>query len=172
MKKENISIRKYRISDLDKLCDLFIDNYIIKDLGSLDFKKINKKSEEKWLKDTLKKYKTKNPGSLSWAIEYNGEYVGGIGMHGADYENEKTEIGYWIGKPYWGQGIATDALCEFLNILDKKYNFKRITALAFSYNVASQRVLEKAGFKFEGLLKKNAKKDGKFYDDKLYARVR
>jgi [ribosomal protein S5]-alanine N-acetyltransferase len=168
-----IKIREYKMSDLDNLCDLFIDDEVLDGLGgSLTEKNVNGKMEKSWLRKTISRYNQKKPESLSWAIEVDGEYVGGIGIHRVEWKDEKSEIGYWIGKPFWGRGIATEALKQFIKFLDRKYDFKRISALVFSYNLASQRVLKKAGFKFEGLLRKNAKKNGRFCDDKLYSRVK
>ena len=173
MVKEKLALRKYKLSDLDRLCELFIDSSVLDSLsGSLTIKTLSKKGEQKWLKETLKKYKEKKPSRLDWVIEFNGEYIGGIGIHDVNWDNQKAEIGYWIAKPYWGKGYATEAVKQLVGILFKKYKLVRISGIAFSDNLASQRVLEKAGFKYEGILRKNAKRKNKFVDDKLYAIVR
>jgi len=172
-RKEKLTLRKYRSSDLDRLCELFIDKDVLDSLsGLLTLKNINKKNETKWLKEALKKYREKKPSRLDWVIEVNGVYVGGIGAQEINWDNQNTEIGYWIGKPYWGKGYATEAVKQVAQILFNKYKFVRISAKAFADNMASQRVLEKAGFKYEGTLRKNAKRKNKFVDDKLYAIVR
>jgi len=173
MKKElGIKLRKYRLSDLDSLCELFIDNNILDNLGTLTKKQLSKKKEEIWIIKAIKRQKEKKPNSLDWAIEANSEYVGGIGIHDIDWDKQKAEIGYWIGKPYWGKGIATEAVKQLVRLLFRRYKFMRISGLIYADNLASQRVLEKVGFKYEGTLKKNAKKKGKFFDDKIYAILR
>ena len=172
MKKPQISLRKYKLSDLDRLCELFIDDAILDSLGALTKKQLSKKKEKIWIKSAIKRQKEKKPNSLDWVIEADNEYVGGIGIHDINWDKQKAEIGYWIGKNYWGQGIATKAVKQLVKLLFKKYKFMRISGLAYVTNLASQRVLEKAGFKYEGTLKKNVKRNGKFFDDKLYAIVR
>ena len=72
------------------------------------------------------------------------ELVGGIGAHQMDYENKEAEICYWIGKHHQGNGYATDAIKIFC---DKLFgSFKKIRAEVFDHNIASRKVLEKAGF--------------------------
>lgn len=83
-------------------------------------------------------------GRDALAIEFNGQLVGCISYW--EYDSETTEIGYWIGKEYWGQGIATQALQNLfrLSSFPKK---KHIVAKVATQNIASQRVLEKCNFK-------------------------
>lgn len=168
-----IRLRKYKINDLERVCILFINEKVIQHLSvPYSAKDISRSDERKWLKKTIFAYRQKKPKEFNLAIEVDGEYVGSIGAHHIDYTNEKTEIGYWIGEPYWGKGIASHAIRKFVVLLFKKYNFKRIEALPYSYNIASQKVLEKAGFNYEGERRKAVKRYGKFYDDKIYAIVR
>ncbi|OUP18046.1 hypothetical protein B5F29_11840 [Lachnoclostridium sp. An196] len=83
-----------------------------------------------------------------------------------------AEIGYYIGENFWGHGIATHAVKQACGDIFARTDILRIFAEPFSYNAASCRVLEKAGFQFEGLLRNNAVKNGKILDMKMYARLR
>jgi [ribosomal protein S5]-alanine N-acetyltransferase len=107
-----------------------------------------------------------------FAIEVDGEAVGGIGViPGADIERFSAEIGYWLGEPFWGRGIISEALVITTARAFERLNLLRLFALAFAENAASTRVLEKAGYICEGVLKSGAVKHGRVYDQLLYARV-
>lgn len=80
-------------------------------------------------------------GSLvAQAIELDGEIVGNIGSWIQDGERD---VGYWIGRKYWGAGIATAALRELLSEVDERPLFAHVV----EHNIGSIRVLEKCGFR-------------------------
>jgi RimJ/RimL family protein N-acetyltransferase len=108
-----------------------------------------------------------------FCIEVNGGAVGGIGIIiGADVHRHTAELGYWLGQELWGRGIMTEAVPAFTDFCFEEFQLRRIYAEPFANNPASARVLEKAGFTFEGRLKNNALKDGKLLDSLLYARTK
>jgi len=109
----------------------------------------------------------------NFAIVAGGEAIGGIGFaiqHDVAYRS--AEIGYWLGEEFWGRGIATEALVAVTEYAFSSFNLCRIYALAFAWNPASARVLEKAGYIFEGRLRKSVTKDGQTIDQLLYATIR
>ena len=96
--------------------------------------------------------------------------VGAIGFNpGKDVECISAEIGYWLGEPYWGRGIMTEVLQAVTKYAMQKFSLTRMFALPFQWNVASFRVLEKAGYKLEGRLHNSCIKDGKIIDQLQYA---
>jgi ribosomal-protein-alanine N-acetyltransferase len=105
-----------------------------------------------------------------WAIEVAGKAVGGIGieLHN-DVERVSAEIGYWLGEPFWGRGIATEALTAVTAAAFKEFEITRLFAVPFADHIASVRVLEKAGYVREGHLRQSAIKDGKIRDQLLFA---
>ncbi len=106
------------------------------------------------------------------AIDVNGEAAGAIGhVAGTDVERYSAEIGYWLGEEYWGRGIATEALILVTSHLFTNGHVLRLFALPFADNAGSRRVLEKAGYDFEGILKSSSVKYGKPRDQALYARI-
>jgi [ribosomal protein S5]-alanine N-acetyltransferase len=108
-----------------------------------------------------------------WAIEVNGEAVGGIGIElHTDVERVSAEIGYWLGEAMWGRGIATEALKAVTAEAFKRFDITRLYALPFADHAASVRVLEKAGYVREGHLRRSAIKDGKVRDQLLFAAYR
>ena len=109
----------------------------------------------------------------SFAIEVDGAAVGGIGFRiQRDVERIGAELGYWIGETYWGRGIATAAVRAVAEHAMATHDLVRVFALPFAHNRASARVLEKAGFVLEGVLRSSALKDGQILDQLLYARIR
>lgn len=107
-----------------------------------------------------------------FAICVEDKAVGGIGftLH-SDIERISAEIGYWLGEPFWGRGIVTEALKAVTNYAIKNHGLKRVYAVPFESNNASFRVLEKAGYLLEGRMKRSAIKDGKVIDQLIYAYV-
>lgn len=109
----------------------------------------------------------------NYAIEYEGKAVGGIGLlFKDDIYRKNAEIGYWLGEPYWGLGIISEAIKQVVNHAFAQYEINRIYAGVFEYNPASMRVLEKAGFEKEAILKKSLVKEGKLYDEHIYVKFR
>ena len=82
------------------------------------------------------------------------------------------ELGYYIAEEYWGNGIMTQAVRQICEYVFKNSDLIRIYAEPFAYNTASCRVLEKAGFQLEGVLRNNAIKNGKVLDMKMYSLIK
>ena len=113
---------------------------------------------------------TKQPSPTVWAIDVDGDAVGGIGIElHSDVERVSAEIGYWLGKDYWGRGIATDALKAVTQEVFKRFEITRLYAVPFADHAASVRVLEKAGYVREGHLRQSAIKNGTIRDQLLFA---
>lgn len=114
-----------------------------------------------------------SPERTGWAIEVDGEAVGGIGLvPGTDVHARSAHIGYWLGESYWGRGIATAAVRQVAPLALSRLGYARLEAPVFAWNPASMRVLEKCGFTREGVMRKSVFKDGEIIDSVLYARVR
>jgi [ribosomal protein S5]-alanine N-acetyltransferase len=114
-----------------------------------------------------------DPGrSIQLAIEVHGQVAGGIGAIAGEGIYEATaQFGYWVGEPFWGRGIATAAAGALAMRIGDEGLFARLEAHVFEWNPASMRVLEKAGFTREAVLRCAATKDGRLIDTVLYARV-
>lgn len=114
-----------------------------------------------------------NLKSYTKAIEIEGKAVGSIGVFVKDDVYCKTgELGYWLGESYWGNGIMTNVIKQICEEAFSKYELVRIYAEPFIYNEGSKRVLEKAGFTLEGILKNNIYKNGVVSDSCIYGLVK
>jgi [ribosomal protein S5]-alanine N-acetyltransferase len=106
----------------------------------------------------------------SLAIEVESQAVGGVSLRlHDDVERVSAEIGYWLGKAYWNRGIMTAAVRAMTSYGFEQFSLTRIYAVPFALNAASHRVLEKAGYKREGVLRCSAIKDGVVIDQVLFA---
>jgi len=106
----------------------------------------------------------------AFAIAVNAEAVGGIGfVLQEDIERVSAEIGYWLAEPFWGRGIATDAVRAVTTYAIAKHALTRVYARVADWNTASMRVLEKAGYTLEARLRRSAIKDGRIIDQLQYA---
>lgn len=120
---------------------------------------------ERWIDFVMK-----NPSYLAFAIADEQELIGAIGaVPYEDVHRFTAEVGFWLGEPYWNKGIISEALILFCNYLFTRYNFNKLIANVFEGNSASMKVLEKGGFKLEGILKQNIYKENKFLDNYVYS---
>ncbi|MBD7969038.1 GNAT family N-acetyltransferase [Paenibacillus gallinarum] len=121
---------------------------------------------ESFIAATQERY-SKNLGSTFALIsKETSELVGCAGMHiVSDYN--RAELAYWIGKPYWGHGYATEAARRMLEYGFDELKLNRIWAAALDRNPASSMVMQKIGMKYEGKLVQHIKKWGE-YEDLVY----
>jgi RimJ/RimL family protein N-acetyltransferase len=120
----------------------------------------------------IKKASAETPAT-SFAIVVDGAAVGGVGIElGTDVFRRSAEIGYWLGEPLWGRGIATEALRAMTEYAFAHFDVCRLEAGVFGWNPASARVLEKAGYTLEGRARNAVVKDDRTTDRLLYGLVR
>lgn len=109
----------------------------------------------------------------SMAIVVDGEPCGGISATIQDDVHRLTaEIGYWLGRNYWGRGIMTEVVRGFADYLFATFPLERIFAVPFANHPASAKVLLKGGFELEGTMKRSAIKEGIVLDQWLFAKLR
>ena len=108
---------------------------------------------------------------LCRAIEVDSHAVGSIGLLlGSDVYRMSAELGYWLAEDFWGRGIMTEAVKRICREGAERWDdLVRIYAEPFDYNTASHRVLEKAGFTLEGIMRSGACKRGRIFDYCMYA---
>ena len=113
---------------------------------------------------------TSRPVRTSFGIDVDGQAIGSISlMLGEDIARRTAEVGYWIGREYWGRGIMADALRTATEYAFAELDLVRVFAVPFVTTTRSSRVLEKAGYVLEGVMRQSAVKDGVILDQFLYA---
>ena len=166
----NCAIRKWNISDRDRLAEIANNRKIQDNLrDGLPYPYTPEDGEE-YILSMLAADETK---TFAFAITVEDVVIGSIGVFRRDNIHFRTaELGYYIGEPYWGKGYATSAVKQICQYVFANTDMIRIFAEPFAHNTASRRVLEKAGFQLEGLLRGNAVKNGAVLDMAMYALVR
>lgn len=163
----NISIREWKYTDAADLTAALSNRKILDNLrDGLPYPYTEKNAEE-YISFIL----NSDPNdTFAFAIEVDGKAVGSIGAFRQGNIHFRTaELGYYLAEEYWGRGIMTSAVRQLCEKLFAETDIIRIFAEPFDYNVGSRRVLEKAGFQLEGIMKNNAFKNGKVLDMALYA---
>lgn len=160
-------LRPWRLSDAPALTEYANDRSIWQNLRDTFPHPYTAQDAEYFLALTAD-----NPRDLHLAFAVDGAAVGSIGVHfKSDVRRRSAEVGYWLARPYWGRGLATAAVQAVSAYVLAHFDVCRLYAVAFGPNVASARVLEKAGFALEATMRKSVVKDGLMLDSKLYALV-
>ena len=124
---------------------------------------------DQWLNRRMENIQRQDK-EVTFAIRKDdGEMIGVVGADSFEIgASHRAEIGYWLARPYWGQGIMTDAVRAYVQYAFDDLKLLRLTAHVFPFNVGSARVLEKNRFKLEGRLRKHFRKEEKLYDAYLF----
>lgn len=113
-----------------------------------------------------------NSRKLLLAIEADGQIAGSFGViFLEDVYRQTAEIAYYLGEQFWGRGLMTKIICRMTDTIFLNYPIIRVQAEPFSFNTASCRVLEKAGFMMEARKKLAVTKNGQIYDSFLYSKL-
>lgn len=165
---DQIKLREWRSSDAKRLVALANNENLAENLLDTFPNPYTLANAEQWIEHCQNEKK-----NILLAIEYKGEFVGGIGAHFKDdIHRYSVELGYWIGEPYWGQGIASKAINSFSEYLFSNYKINRIYGEIFEKNIGSAKALEKNGFEKEAVLKKAGYKNGFFIDLFIYSKLK
>lgn len=162
-------------------CEYYIRSYEIKDKSAI-FKYANNYNVTRLLRDQFPFPYTEEDADIwlqqafsqevepNFAIANDKELIGAIGLKGQDDVNKfSAEIGYWLAEPFWGKGIATEAIKILTGYAFNNFNLNRIFAIIYEGNIASEKALIKAGFIKEATLRKAVFKEKKFIDQYIYA---
>lgn len=109
--------------------------------------------------------------SATWGIQIKdtNKIIGTVGFVSWDRGNNEAEIGYALSHEYWNKGIISEAVKEIINFGFTKMNLKKIIAECKPENIGSGKVLEKCGFKYDGIIKNKMLIKGKFEDMRMYS---
>lgn len=160
-----VILRAFETDDALLLREYLNNPHVTKYLTSSIPQPYEKEDAEWWINEGSKV-------GIVRAIEYEGVFVGAIGANRKQFEHSRSaEVGYWLAEGYWGKGIVTTALRQLTTFIFENTDIVRLQAYVFEGNLASIRVLEKAGYRLEGILQKAIYKHDSFMDASLYATV-
>jgi ribosomal-protein-alanine N-acetyltransferase len=160
-----IKLRPWTISDLESLVKYANNWNVAKNLTDKFPHPYTERNGRKFIE-----FATKDNPIHIFAIDIEGQAIGGIGIHPQDdIYRKNAELGYWLAEPFWGQGIISNAIIQIINFGFSTYDIDRIFARPFGTNIASQKVLKKNNFFLEGLFEKVLFKNGEYLDEFVYA---
>ena len=168
--KPNFTLRYFKDGDQQSLVENGNNSKIFKNLKDTFPNPYTYADATWWIKFN----EQTNKPATCFAIDIDGQVVGAIGIIiGSDIRRVTAEIGYWLGENYWGKGITVEALKQMTAYTFQHFSeIVRLWAAVFEYNKSSMRVLEKAGYEFEGIRKKGAIKNGMVIDEYVYVKFR
>ncbi|MFA6226972.1 MAG: GNAT family protein [Candidatus Paceibacterota bacterium] len=172
LKGNKCVLRSYKKDDIDPMAKIANNKAIAKNMYSGWPNPYTKKDAKLWVERNLKE-QTIIKFPLKLAIEVNGVFAGGIG--GSIKENSNNSamsFGYWLDEKFWGKGIITEAIELFIEYIFKNTKICRISATVYPWNEGSKKVLEKTGFKLEGIMRRSYFKNGKMTDEYLYSKLK
>lgn len=164
-----ISLRPWRMEDLPSILSFAGDREIARWLRDIFPHPYCRKDGEEFLRSCI------NAGDeeVFRAILADGQVVGSVALtRGTDVYHRSAELGYWLGQPFWGRGIMTRAVGQICLLGFTQWEICRIEAKPYADNSASRRVLEKCGFRLEGILCRSVCKWGEMHDSCIYGLVR
>ena len=124
-------------------------------------------------RDFIQRKADEVPACTFAIINHEGKLCGVISLvPQEDVYRMSAEIGYWIGEPFWGQGLATQAISLMTQYGFEELQLERIFAAVFDFNLASMRALEKNGYQKEGVFRNAVIKNDQICDEHRYAKVR
>jgi len=146
---KRLILRKFRENDVDEIFENWISDPEVSKYMVWNSHE-NIEETDKWLKRCIEKYKVID--SYNWGIELkeNEELIGSISANKVENESNCYEIGYAIGRKYWGKGYATEALSVVVEYLMNEVGKRKLLCRCAKENKASQKVICKAGFKYSG----------------------
>lgn len=163
-------IRKWQLSDAEALAAVLSNKNILNNLRDGLPYPYTEKDAKAYISAMLSDDEN---NVFAFAVTVNSSVVGSIGAFRQDNIHSRTaELGYYLAEEYWGQGIMTEAVKQIINYIFDHTDIIRIFAEPFRFNLGSCRVLEKAGFVCEGILRSNAVKNGKIEDMKMYSIIK
>lgn len=164
----DLQIRSWRKSDLDALLRHANNSKIAANLRDQFPHPYTRRDAIEYLS-----YVRDQRPERGFALQRSEEAIGGLGFQiGVDISRVSAEIGYWVSEVYWGKGFATRAVEAATEWAFTEYKLTRVFALVFIHNAPSVRVLEKAGYQKEGVLRRSAVKNGVVLDQIMYSKVR
>ena len=167
LETSRLILKKISLEDAEDMFEYAKDPEVTKYV-SWDYHKSIEDSV-KFINFLLSKYERGEPANWGLYLKENGKLIGTCGFLFIDGRNMIGEIGYVLGKKYWNKGIMTEAVREVIEFGFEQLNLNRIQARCIVENIASERVMQKVGMKFEGVLREVVFVKGRFWDMKMYS---
>lgn len=164
-----LRLRKLAMDDAPDIFEYASDPRVTRYLRFSEHKSLA--DSRAFLMRTLQSYQS--GADLLWGIELKsaGRIIGGCRLN-CNFSHYGAEVGYVLSRQHWGQGFASEAVLAIASFAFTRTELHRMEARCMTEHLASARVLEKCGFRFEGILRECELIKGKFTDLKIYSLLR
>lgn len=163
LKCERLTLRKLKLKDIEPVYNILLDREVSRNIG-VPGEKYELKYARGYVRQSQIRLRKLKEFELAVERNEDGQFIGAVGLFFISHRHKTGWIGYWIGRPYWRMGYASESvkiLCDFsFRVLDLHH----LTAEVFEYNRPSMKLLEKLGWSREVVLRKAELIDGVYYD--------
>lgn len=159
-----IILRKLKLSDANDIYENLQDKEMVKWTLNIPWP-YRKKDAIRFIRRAQYRMRRKTGYAFGIVLKETNRVIGIVDLFRIDWKNKNAEIGYWLGKKYWGRGLTTEAVKLALKFAFENLKLHRIYARLFEENIGSRRVLEKSGFKLEGVLRENRYRYGRWHNE-------
>lgn len=167
---ERLRLRKFKPSDLEVMHAVTSDAEVARHMNWQAHESIGRTAEV--LGGILGEYDTGDCFRWAIALREGDRFIGLMNLKPV-FQHDRVNVGYWIGRPWWGQGYMTEALTAIIRLCFERLGVNRVEADHYTDNPASGRVMEKAGMTYEGTLEQYCLgKDGKYHGCRMYSITR
>ena len=170
LETERLLLRKLVPEDADDIFAYASDEEVAKYMTWDTHKTID--DSQQFINFTLDRYIKDDAGEWGIILKESGKLIGAAGFPWFDRKNSRAEIGYVLGRRYWGKGIMPEAVRRILRFTFNELNLNRIECVHALPNEKSGRVMQKAGMAFEGIARERMFAKGRYWDVKQYAILR
>ena len=170
IRTERLILRPFSLDDVDDVTTLVGDRDIASTTLRIPYP-YDKRMAEEWIQSHQPRLVLDEGVVFAVTLIDSDQLIGSIGLEVERYF-QRAELGYWIGKPFWNHGYATEGSAAVIDYGFNSLGLNRIYASHFVRNAGSKRVMEKNGMKFEGCMRQHIVKWGLFEDMNYYAILR
>ena len=169
LQTERLTLRVHALSDIPALMPLIGAREVAATTLRIPHPYTEADAQD-FIADTQEDFSSGSGLRLGIVLRESDTLCGGVGLR-IEPDHRRSELGYWIGVPYWGNGYATEAARAVVKYGFGTLRLHRIFASHFANNPASARVLRKIGMRHEGSLRAHVLKWGEFLDLEMYGMV-
>lgn len=170
LRTARLVLRGFRMADVDVVRDLASDPGVARNTLNIPHP-YEREDAESWIQSHPNQLERRESVTYAVTADVEGGVVGAVGLI-LEFEHERAELGYWIGRPFWGRGYATEAARAVVAWGFRALELHRIHASHFPRNPASGQVLRNLGMRHEGSLRQHVKKWDEFLDLERFGLLR
>lgn len=171
LRTERLLLRKMRLEDAEEMFAYASDPKVTRYLLWETHRTVE--DSEDFLRFAVEGYERGEFGGWGIVLSGSGAFVGTCGLDaGYSPEHARAELGYVLSRSHWGRGLMPEAVREVVRFGFEELDLNRVEARCFAGNVASARVMEKAGMAYEGTLRGREYVKGVYRDMRVHSILR